>query len=999
MPNDRSPDAASVVRTELRVDLLGPLRLRVDGRDVPVPGSRRRALLAVLALAGGAVVGADRLVAALWPDDPPENSVQALYNQVSRLRRHLEPYADRLERSAGGYRLRLEPEALDVAAARRLAREAAARGAGPQRTAELVRTALALWRGPALEEFRSWPELEVEAVGLDELHRRLVDDLLDARLTLGEPDVAADAARARAADPLRERTALLHVRALGSAGRQAEAMAAAQEFRHRLADETGLDPTPALRALEQQVAAGVLAGTAADATGPPSRTARPVRRAARPDGPLVGRQHDRSEVVRLLSGHGVVTLTGPGGVGKTSLALDVAGDPATAAATEVAVVDLAAVDSPDRVCQAVVSTLGLRITGEVGPEQVADLLSNRLMLLVLDNCEHVPDACRALVATLRRAAPGVRVLATSRVTLHVPGEYVVRLQPLPVPPTSSDLEAFRRQPAVRAFAEHARRLRSDFHVTPEDADDLAEVLRRLDGLPLGIELAARQVAVMPLGAVRQRLDRALDLATGRGDGTDSRQRTLRATIDSSYRLLTAEEQRLLRAFAPFPGGLDVATVEALAARLGVAQDPVDVLHRLVDASLVVSDPATGRCRLLFTVRTFLLDELRDGGELPAAESLFLDTALRLAEEIGVELLGPGERTADRRLRAELDNLRAARDVAVEHGRDDVRVGITVALDEGSIWRDLRELWTWALELAADPDLVGHPRRAAVLGAAAEAARLIGDLDRAAALAHEAMRVAGPDPDPALVQGAWRALGSVAHFRGDFAAAVDGWLRSGKGRRVESGAYVASAALATAYGGDPAGARKLLDRAQVAISRSGCRSHAAFATYVEAEMAAATDPRTAVPLYLRAIEDARDAGTTFVEGVASVGLASARTRLGDLAAAADGFRYLLDFWRRTDQPTQLWTTARNAAGLLAETGRTRVAALALLVAAAQPAAAAVGPAIARNSGRTDVHPEGIVPPDVLADLREEARRLGVTGTLDALSGELAAVARGWAAEPR
>jgi predicted ATPase/DNA-binding SARP family transcriptional activator len=956
-------------RTSLAVcvDLLGPLALRVDGRVVAVPGGRRRALLAVLALEAGRVVGTDRLVDVLWPDDPPESAAQALYNHVSRLRAHLRPHADRLERYAGGYRLHLEPGELDVDAARTLAED------------DRPREALALWRAPALEEFQALPALEAEAVGLRELRLRLTDDVLEARLRHGDRGVAADAAGVVVASPLRERTTLLLVQALAAEGRTAEAMAAARGFRRRLVEETGLDPGPALADLEQQVAGGL--------TSPVPR-----RAVSRPDGPLVGRQQDREEVLRLLGAHAVVTVAGPGGVGKTRLVLDVASDPMAGQGADVVLVDLASVDRPDQVCQAVATTLGLRTTGAVRPVDVAAGLAGRDVLLVLDNCEHLSAACRDLLVTLRRDARGVRVLATSRVTLHVPGEYVVRLQPLPVPRGVTDLDALRRQAGVRAFVEHARRRRPEYDVTAAEAADLVEVLRRLDGLPLGIELAARQVAVMPVRAVRDRLDRALDLATGApGDG-DHRQRTLRATIDSSYRLLGAYEQRLLRALAPFPGGCDLATVENLAAEVDPRRDPLDLLHRLVDASLVVADTATGRYRLLFTVRAFLLDVLRVTGGLEAAEEVFLERCVAVAAEVGTQVFGADEPEADRRLRAELDNLRAARDVARAHGRDEVRVSITTSLDEASTWRDLRELWTWALELAADPQLSDHPQRARLLGAAAEAARLVGDLDGAERLADQLLALLEEEPDPLAAERAWSALGSVAHFRGDFEAATRAWLRSSEVGTPAAGSFISSAALAASYGGDPAYARELLDRAQAVIDRAPSGSHVAFAAYVEGELVATDRPDEAMPHYVTAIDEARRCGATFVEGVASVALASARTRTGDLAGAADGFAYLLDLWRRTGQQTQLWTTARNAAGLLAATGSPRTAALLLICADAQPGAAAVGPVIARHSGRSFVEVDTLVAPALLPELTAEAARLTPGGVLDRAREELGALSR-------
>lgn len=939
----------------LCVDVLGPLSLRVGGADVSVPGFRRRALLALLAMEGDRGLSTDGIVDSLWSEEPPDHAVQAVYSLVSRLRRHLGPLADRLERSARGYRLRLGPFELDADAARRLA------ASDPQ-------AALELWRGPALEEFRALPALETATVALDELRLKLVDDLLEARLSRGERDVTVDAAAAAAASPLRESTALLHVRALAADGRTAEAMTAAQSFRRRLVEETGLDPTPALGELEQRVAAGSLQRTSV------------VLQVARPDGPMVGRQHDREEVVRLLGAHPVVTLTGPGGVGKTRLALDIAAG--TGPQREAVVVPLAVVERPDRLCQAVASDLGLRTTGDTGPAQIAAALADRDLLLVLDNCEHLAQACHELVLALRRGAPGVRVLVTSRTTLQVPGEYVVRLHPLPVPREVTDLDSLRRQPSVRAFVEHARRRRADFEVTAEDAPDLVEVLRRLDGLPLGIELAARQVALMPVRAVRERLDRALDLSTGREGPEDERQRTLRASISSSYRLLTADEQWLLRAMAPFVGGLDLATVEELAEHL--EGDPLDVLHRLVDSSLVVADPDGARYRLLFTVRAFLLDEVAGLGEIQQAHGRFVERCRVIAEDIGDRMFGPDEAATDRRLREELDNLRSARDL----GSLETKVAITIAVNRVVTWRDLREVWDWAEELAQDPALQAIPQRAEVLAGAADAARLVGDFDAAESRADEVIASAGPDTAVAALSRAWSVRAVVAHFRGDFAAARDAWVHAARGAGVEASAFVGSAALAAAYGGDLETARTLLDRAR---STAVCGSHRAFVAYVEGELRATADPEDAVPFYVEAITEAAGVGCHFVEGVARVSLASTQARIGDVPGAAEGFGYLLASWRRTGQATQLWTTARNAAELLASAGRAHAAVLLVLCADATPGAAAVDEDIARFSRRSYKRVEELAAGLDLDGLRSEAARLGSAGVLDLAEADLAELA--------
>lgn len=439
--------------------------------------------------------------------------------------------------------------------------------------------------------------------------------------------------------------------------------------------------------------------------------------------------------------------------------------------------------------------------------------------------------------------------------------------------------------------------------------------------------------------------------------------------------------------APFPGGVDLATAEVLASELGAPGDPLDLLHRLVDASLVVADAARGRYRLLFTVRAFLLDEVEARGERLESESRFLERCLAIAEDLAARMYGPDEADTDRKLRAELDNLRAARDIARAHGRDEVLVGITLAVNEIAIWRDLREVWAWGLELATDPTLADHHQRVAILAGAADAVRFTGDLDRADQLAEQALALAGPHPDPLEIHRAWSARGAVAHFRGDFATARETWVHFAEAWPAEAGAFLASAALAAAYGGDPAAARELLDRAHAANARSGCGSHAAFAAYVEGELLATGQVEESVPFYVGAIDEAHRVGANFVYGVAGVALASARTRIGDVAGAAEGFAYLIDTWRRTGQSTQLWTTARNAAGLLSSVGRSRTAALLLICADAAPGAAAVGPAIARYSGRVFTPVSDIVDEAGLEELRVEALRLGAGAVLDRAVADL------------
>ncbi|GAB3261534.1 BTAD domain-containing putative transcriptional regulator [Nocardioides dilutus] len=948
---------------EVWVGVLGPLALRVDGADVNVPGVRRRTLLATLALAQGRVVGVDRLIDALWPDDPPEDAAQALYNHISRLRGDLGPGARRLIRRGAGYVLELADDELDANVVR-VASDGLA-GQSPERVLAEAQEALDLWRGPALEEFRGHPELGVEAVALDELRLRLHDEMVRARIEVGDGTAVADASAAVAANPLRERSVLLLMRALAGEGRAAEALAAGSTYRRRLAEETGLDPGPALGRLEQDIAAGGLAPRGQPSAGPARRTV------ARPSGPLVGRQQDYDEVLRLLAGHRVVTVTGPGGVGKTRLALEVTAGLAEAEQVDAVVVDLAAVEDASRLLQAVASTVGLRlIAAEPStPLEVAAALAESHLLLLLDNAEHLAEACRDLVDAIDRHAPAVRVLVTSRVTLHATSEYVIRLQPLPTPRDVGDLASLERQPSVRAFLEHARRRDRGFELTAVDATPLVEILQHLDGLPLAIELVAGQVAMLPLTAVRDRLSRSLDLAT-LGDGHENdRQRTLRLTIRWSYDRLTSAQQALLRAVAAHPGGVDLTTVEEIADEVAPGHDPMRLLHGLVDASLIDVDPGRTRYRLLYTVRTFLQEEVVALGESADAEDGFLRWAVRAAEEIGAGLYTSTEGMADRRLRAELDNLRAARDLARSRGLLDERVEITLALDQPSIWRDLREVWSWCLELAAAPETTGHRREVEILGAGAEAARQAGDYDRAAELATRGLEIAGEAGHvSAATARCWSALAAVAHYRGDFASATRDWERSARAVGATAAGLLASAALAAAYGGDRVRAAELLDEARAHVSLRPNGSNHAFVTYVEGELAATDDPEAAIGLYTAAIEEGRSVGATFVAGVAEVALASLQARVGDPATAAAAYRRLLDAWRTSGHGPQLWTTARNAATLLLTHGHSREAALLLLRADSTPDAAVVDPEIARHSGRSFVAVESVIDAEELRALR-------------------------------
>jgi predicted ATPase len=829
------------------------------------------------------------------------------------------------------YRLDLGPGELDLDEVRGWVD--AARAVGPEhldRVIGLLRQARAAWRGRALDEFTDIEPLAVEAVAIEELRRDVDDELLEARLAAGgDADLVADAVAAASSEPLRERTQQSALRALAATGRQAEALRLAHDFRTRLADETGLDPSPAFTELEQEIATGVLTDMS------PGERRRPV---PAPVGPLIGREVEVERLRRLVDDERLVTVVGPGGVGKTRLAAEVAAHVDAAGAREVFVIELAAASDERTVVEALVSGVRVRTSSN---DAALDLVAERLVVggavVVLDNCEHLLEIAARVVEHLV-LAPGVTVLATSREPLSVRGEQVVRLGPLPVPDAATTTRAaLERVPAFAAFLAYARRHDATLVGSDDEAVAVAEIVRRLDGLPLALELAAGRAATLGVAGEHDRLGRALDVL-GSASGP-TRHSTLRTAIEWSAQLLTPDEARLLRFLAVFPAGVDLEGAEHVAALAGLRGDPTVALARLVEASMVVAEAGTPqRFRLLETVRAFALDELGRRGEVEAAGDLLLAWAGARATEIALQGHTADEARADARLRAELANLRAAHELAVAHGDVEWRVALVLDLWELVLRRDLAEIWGWTIALAGDDALRGHPRRVAVLGIAARSLWMRGELDRAWATAQEGLDVVadGGDRERCL-----SAAAAVALFRGDPDEAERLWVEAEAVADPAPMEYPSSAALAAGYAGRLDDAHEALRRAFVGAETDDVPV-LPYCHYVRAELCAEVDPTGAAEDYGIAIELSRARGGTFVEGVAAVGLVSLWARTGRREWALAGFRWLVDHWRRSGSWTLQWTTLRNAAELLADVGEDRAALLLLVAADDAPEASVVDP---------------------------------------------------------
>ncbi|MEV1286159.1 BTAD domain-containing putative transcriptional regulator [Micromonospora sp. NPDC049679] len=667
--------------------VLGPVEVQAPGNPPAELPPSVRALLARLVLAAGRVVSVDSLTDALWGEDLPADATNALQIRVSKLRRALVAAGvggDILATRAPGYQLAVPNDAVDAHRFERLvnvARTAAATGEIASGLGSFDK-ALALWRGPALADVGETEWASAESARLEELRLGAVEDRLELLLEVGRhTEAVADLERLVAGSPLRERLHRLLMLALYRSGRQADALAAYQGLRRHLADELGIDPSPELQALSeailrQQVPPVLSAQAPAERPAPQAGPGRADRLPQRLSS-VVGRHDDVATALQRLREARVVTLTGPGGVGKTTLVLEVAHRVDTTVADQVHLIRLASLDPGADVAEAFATQLGLLDAGAgtAATDAVVELLARSRALLVVDNCEHVIDDAAALVERLVKSCPALTVLATSREALAVPGEIQVAVGPLPVPDEAADAAAIADAPAIRLFLDRARAVRPSFTLDAETAPVVASICRQLDGMPLAIELAAARAKALSVTDIAARLQDRFALLTSGPRTSEARHRTLRATLDWSYDLLIDAERRLLRRLSVFRGGWTVTAAEEVCAFAGVEPGEVlDLLFRLVDRSLVVPEPATGRFRLLVTVREYAWARLEEAGELDACRERFVDHHLRLAEDYGLQVTSATART---RLTEEYDNLRAAVDYSLEEGSD-VETGLRLA---------------------------------------------------------------------------------------------------------------------------------------------------------------------------------------------------------------------------------------------------------------------------------------------------------------------------------
>lgn len=684
-------------REDLRVSLLGCFEVSARSRVIREEDWRLRkaaSLVKLLAISPGHRLHREQAMEILWPDLAPSAAANNLHQTLHAARRTLEPGASTFRYlSLQGEQLVLCPDGqlrVDVNAFEKAAEEA-------RRSQEIAayQTALELYAGDLLprDRYEEWTEEHREA--LRRTYLSLLFELAALYEERGDPGRAIEALReVLASEPAHEEAHVSLMRLYARTGQRYQALRQYEQLRQALRRELGTRPHPSSRQAHEEI----MAGHAPPIAAPP--TTRPERKIGKHNLPgsltsFVGREREKEEVERLLGTTRLLTLTGTGGCGKTRLALEVARDLAGAYQDGAWLAELASLTEPELVPQAVADTLRVHEQSRRSlTDTLADALREKDLLLILDNCEHMVDACAPLVETLLRACSRLRILATSREALGAAGEVIWRVRPLsgPTPYPRPAVEELEGYESVRLFVERARYRNPIFILDRHNAGSIAEICRKLDGIPLAIELAAARVGTLAMGQISSRLEDSLRLLTGSGRTSTPRQRTLRGSLDWSHELLDELERRLFRRLSVFADGWTLEAAEAVGSGDGTNLPVLDLISRLVDKSLVaaeVSDNGGARYRMLEPVRQYAREKLEQNGEAGAVGCRHAEYYLALGERVEPELVGARQVEWLERLETERNNLRTAlswalvREDAEREGRAELGLRLATAL--GRFW--------------------------------------------------------------------------------------------------------------------------------------------------------------------------------------------------------------------------------------------------------------------------------------------------------------------------
>src|SRR5215216_1628701 len=772
----------------VRIWLLGGFRVSVGSRTIDEGAWRLRnaaSLVKLLALAPNHRLHREQAMDLLWPDSGTRRASNSLRQVLYGARRVLDPASDSHDRY-----LSLQDEHLILGPAGQLwvdvdAFEEAARTARRSRDPAAYRAALDLYAGDLLPEncYEEWAEGRREE--LRQLYLALLIELSSLYEERHEHGVAIEALReATAKEPtLKEaHVGLMRLHALSA--RPDRAFAQYERLRATLSRGLGTQPAATTRCLRDEIAVGRLTPTAP--TDSPRREEVPGaggHNLPAPRTSFVGREREMMEVKRLLSMTRLLTLTGAGGSGKTRLALEVGRGLVGAYLDGAWLVELAPLSEPELVAQEVAGALKIpERPGQPHIDTLAETLGDKELLLVVDNCEHLVRAAAQLVDALLDQCPRLRILATSREPLGVGGEVLWRVPPLSLPDAygggtdgefdrGSTLESLMRYESVRLFVDRARLRLPDFGLTQENADAVARLCRKLDGIPLAIELATARMGALAVEQVAQRLEVSLDVLKGASRTAEGRQQTLRATLDWSHNLLSEAERAFFKRLSVFAGGWALEAAEAVCSGGAIEEDSVlDLLGGLVDKSLVVAGTTTGgavRYRMLEPIRQYAREKLEESGEAEEVQGWHAAFFIAVAEEAELELARPQQRLWVERLEGEYDNLREALSWIFEQGEADLGLRFS-----GSLWRFwfaqgyLSEGIRWLEQALAGSDPTPSPARVKVLEGMGWLTQFQGDFERAEAAYDQMLMLSRELGDEGNTATALNSLAGMAVARGD-----------------------------------------------------------------------------------------------------------------------------------------------------------------------------------------------------------------------------------------
>ncbi|HEV2069922.1 MAG TPA: BTAD domain-containing putative transcriptional regulator [Acidimicrobiales bacterium] len=918
---------------EFRV--LGSIEVRRGGDIVPIGSRNERKLLTALLVDANSVVSTSRLIEIVWAGDPPPSDRNALQTYIARLRRRLGGAATPapIVSRPPGYLIELRPHQLDSLQFRELLLQGqAVLSVNPARALEILDDALALWRGPAFAEFADEDVARAEAACLEELRQSAVEHRVEALLALGRSAEALSVLeRAVVAHPLRERPHAQLMRALAACGRQVDALRLYQRYRERLVDELGIEPSAGLRDLEGDILRQAPhPGPVMPPTPSPPGEGNLVPAVT----PLVGREGDVAELVALLGRARVVTLVGVGGVGKSRLALRLAETVASDFPDGTWVAELAPISLPEAVPHAVAAALGV-VPSAAGTlsDALVDALRARRLLLVVDNCEHVLDAVSRLVEVLARRCPKLTVVATSRERLAVNGEHVWRVPPLPVPPPGAKGDNLEASPAVALFIDRAHAARADFRLNDANTDAVADICRGLDGLPLALEIAAARLGVLTAQDMAGRLRERFALLTAGPRGEGDRHRTLRALVDWSYGLLDEAERAVFARISVFAGGwtLDAATTVCVGDTVSVSQVG-GLVASLADKSMVVPLAAAGpgRYGILETLRLYGAERLEARGETESTRGAHARHFVVLAEAAEAGSRGPDEAEWVRRLRAEIDNLRAAHAWSRESGTADFALRLSAALHRFASWQANDEVLSWAEAAVELPAARGHPLLPVVLGSAAVRRLHRGEMSIAAEYANRALTDCAGHDDPRralpteALAGASLLTGRLDEAFELYGEAVRLWRLTGDDEAVVW--TLCGRAVSAAKNGHLSTAVGLTEEAWQVAAAAGSPTMKAHVLYSQGESLLEVDPLRALAPIERALELATSVDNVFMQGLALVSATSLRGRHAEPRLALRLFDDVIQHWRRGGNWTQQWLALRNLVELIARVGADEPAAV-------------------------------------------------------------------------